>query len=174
MATESPKGRVGACMDPPAVIGQAQQALAEQSSGMPGILSPILPGAWPPAGEPVAVLYAYVRNSLPTGTERWQVMSPFMRLEIPIADTHAKVRVGRLEARPLGVEGKPITQATPDVIGQAAAPLLWALCARAIPATEEAKKIRAAYRAWIVDHASLADELRRTDSAFLKWIEVSE
>ena len=169
MTKEVHKKRLESCGDPRSVINRAEQSLAAQAPDKVWQFSPIFPGTWPPAGELVAILYAYERFPLPTNTERWQVESPFLRLDVPLATTEPP-RLTRLDARALGFENKPLMQATPEAMEQAAAPLLDAVCAGVLPAPADAARLRAAYRAWIFDHGALAAELQHAVPAFFKWV----
>jgi hypothetical protein len=158
--------------DPRKVIERAERVLRDEERW--GALTPILPGTWPPAGEPVAVLYAYGRHLQPTGIESWEIRSPHVRVEVPLANVAARPRLWRLEVRQLGAEWKRHREVTPEVMAQEAAPLLSAICASVLPGPEEAARLRTYYGAWISEHGALADELRRNAPAFFAWIEAND
>jgi hypothetical protein len=106
--------------------------------------------------------------------ERWKVHSPFVRLQILLTDGSAAPEVSRFSPRSLGAERGDPRKATPEVMEQAAGPLLDAICAGVLPTAADAPRLRAAYREWIFEHGVLADELRPTAPAFFKWIAEGE
>ncbi len=175
MPNDTTKQAVSRCADPRDVLERARRAAEGPGADIGWDLSPILPGVWPPAGPPVAVLFAYVRTPLPTSTERWQVRSPFLRVDVPLTDASAAPSVTRLDARALSpAESGRTPRATPEAMEAAAAALLGALCAGAPPAPADEQRLRAAYREWAFEHGALADELRRLCPAFFSWLDTGE
>jgi len=174
MSNDTPETQAARCDDASAVIGRARRALSAVAAEMPWTLSPIFPETWPPSGKPVAMVYAYVTTVLPTSMERLEVYSPFLRLQILLTDASAPPEVSRFTPRSLGSERGDPRKATPEVMEQAAGPLLDAICAGVLPTAADAPRLRAAYREWIFEHGVLADELRAAAPAFFTWIAEGE
>ena len=172
VSDDTTRRQAGRCASAREVVEQAQRAAESAGADIGWGLSPLFPATWPPAGEPVALLFAYVRLPLPTSMERWEVQSPFLRVEVPLAEAAASPRLARLHPRPLTPsEAGRSQRATPEVMEQAAASLLHAICARSLPAPEDAKRVREAYRQWAFEHRALAVELRRHCPEFFAWLD---
>lgn len=104
--------------------------------------------------------------------ERNEIMSPFIRIEVPLGDPIATPRLVRLDdVRRLGVWTVNRTRATAEIMEQAAVPLLEAICAGKLPPAADAARLRASYREWISVHGVLSDEMRRVAPAFFTWVE---
>jgi hypothetical protein len=160
------------CATPREVVARARAAVAAEAADTAWELTPLLPAKWPPSGDLVVTQFAYVRLALPTGIARWEVRSPFLRVDLPLAPRNAVPQLARLDARPLAPPEAALPHRASDaVMEQAAEPLLEALCARALPLSEAAARIREAYRAWSFEHATLAEELRPFCPSFFAWLD---
>jgi hypothetical protein len=168
----APKELIECNGDPRALIERVHREM--DTHELRGALSPIFPRTWPPAGEPVALVYLYGMVPLPTSVDRAWVDSPFARLEVPLADATAIPRLTHLEARRVGAWTVNRGRASREMMEQAAAPLLDAICAGRLPGPGDATRLRVAYREWALVHGALANELRGHAPEFFAWIDAND
>ena len=140
-------------------------------------MTPPFPATWPPAGNRTVVYFAYSREGLPTGMVRYQVYSPFARVELSITSgTTAALHLTRLKPRLLpyteteSLRGDPAEQTT------AAQEALFKLITSPAPSRFNpalAEPMRRTYQAWIGQHSGLATVIRKHVPQFFAWLETS-
>jgi hypothetical protein len=135
-----------------------------------GPLSPPLPAAWPPSGEPAVRLYAFRSEPLPTGVVAWRYWSPHAAAQVTLRG-EGSAKVQRLKSKGLGRSDERVQQDSSASVEQATAALLQALCRGTLPTDTEAETLRAGYRAWADSQPLIARELRTRAPAFFTWLE---
>ena len=161
----------------PAVVeGWWQEAGAQLRREQPTVnwmhvRSPLLPRAWPPAGEVPCVRYHHAAGAERDLHDAVRVAGPFAA-ELVRRDGSTE-RWERLPGAERGTQGvQPLTGALDgyDLVLRAEA-----LCRtlRAVPADDspEARTLRAHFKQWISGNGVLAGWLRPRHRAFLEWVE---
>ncbi|HYH98225.1 hypothetical protein [Hyalangium sp.] len=160
------------CLSATQLEARARETLREpgplSASPYTGPLSPPLPVAWPPAGEPAVRLYAFHSMALPTGVVAFRYSSPHAVAEVPLRGEAPKLK--RLKSRVLGREDDRPVKASSVSQERATEALLQALCRTELPSGPDAEALRAGYLAWADSQPLMAKELRTHAPAFFTWL----
>jgi hypothetical protein len=174
-ASVPPAPPAPACLSAAQVEERARDVLREPgllSAAHPylGPLSPPLPTAWPPSGEPVVRLYAFRSEPLPTGIIAYRDWSPHAAAQIALRGD-APPKLQPLKPRRLGRREDSVEKQAPASIEQATTVLLQSLCRSSLPTGAEAETLRSGYRAWLDAQPLIARELRTHAPSFFTWLE---
>jgi hypothetical protein len=159
---------------------RAFRAAAEPLSSTLAEFTPPLPLHWPPVGDRSVVYFAYPKVPLPTGTDLYEVHTPFLRVEITLDVTDTpKSSVTRLDSRLAHFpERSNVMDPSSAVMEQAADVLFDAVCRKPEggrePTGAAADTLRTAYRKWLAEHQSVGKELRASFPRFFEWIESNQ
>jgi hypothetical protein len=170
----------------PAEARQRAEAAARSASGdfLPQ-LTPPLPAVWPPAaGSRTAVYFGYTAIALPTSSNKRQVSSPYLKIEVDLTG-QAKPKISRMKSTPLPVGDPPLGAMTDadqkqvEARMQAAQTTLFRLITQAgvqshKPSASDATAIEAGYRDWMHAEPAIADLLKRKHAAFFRWFSTAK
>jgi hypothetical protein len=137
--------------------------------------TPWLPTEWPAERSTVWVKYYYAQGFDPQLADAVRVAAPWARAEASPGEDAARFIPMRTELEEAGIQGVFPLPAE-DVDNQESMqadlpPFLWQ-AGMPTPDTPAEAKLRMAYRLWIRYNRVIADQVKDSHEAFLRWVEM--